>query len=125
MSLTIGQRVRVLRECRKEYRQYTFTVRALRECEVCVDDGDPENPDWRDNGARVLLWAKLSSVEPVAPEEVREHPGVRKALLHRLDREELVKLRRLCLDAANYLDDLGTASGDTMAARLRAAGGDM
>ena len=33
-------------------------------------------------------------------------------------------LRRLCLDAANHLDDLGTASGDTMAARLRAAGGD-
>lgn len=35
----------------------------------------------------------------------------------------LAELRRLCLDAANYLDDLGTASGDTMAARLRAAGG--
>lgn len=33
-------------------------------------------------------------------------------------------LRRLCLDAANYLDDLGTASGDTMAARLRAAEGE-
>lgn len=33
-------------------------------------------------------------------------------------------LRRLCLDAANYLDDLGTASSDTMAARLRAAGGE-
>ena len=124
-DLQVGQRVQVVsnRAIAKRYREYTFTVRALRATEVCVDDGDPGDPKWTSNGARVVAWIPLTAVRLVEENEIRDQPGVRNALLRRLSEAECARLRKLCLDAATFLDDLGTSSGDAMAARLRAAGG--
>lgn len=64
-TYTVGDPVRLLRVARKEYRRHTFTVRQIVGTNIAVDNGDPENKDFSENGATLAIVLSLSSdLEP-------------------------------------------------------------
>lgn len=113
---TIGARVRVLREIEKQYRAHTFTVRCEprpshlhrdRRPIVQVDDGDPHAPNGWANGATIVSWVAVASIEPWGDAPERASLGARHAAESRVLRETVATLRdeisrlRAALEAAN------------------------
>lgn len=64
MDVKIGDQVRVLRQLDKRSREYTYTVRAIKDDEVRIDNGIKEVDDARRNGFTIAAWVSVKNVTP-------------------------------------------------------------